>query len=110
MVHWSAFAPIGLSLLIVTAFGYVGDLVYSWVFRRPSVSRVSSNCDGCGRSLDFLDMYPVAGYIAAWGKCRSTTPTGAHCGELIPVSYVWAELAGLVVGGVLVAGFWLTHA
>lgn len=60
-----------------------------------------SRCRSCGRTLNALDLVPVAGYLVRRGRC-------AGCGARIPVRYPLLELGcGLVMlTCVAIAGPW----
>jgi len=51
-----------------------------------------SFCDGCGRSLRWWELLPVASYLALRGRC-------SRCASRIPPSLLATELAGSLVGG-----------
>lgn len=105
------------ALLLAVALGVAGLIVGSFLglisLRLPAGENFvagRSRCDGCQRRLTWLDLVPVASYVASRGRCRT-------CGSAIPVRYpvlelaacglgVWAGLdATSIVGGVLSALF-----
>ena len=49
-----------------------------------------SCCDKCGHALNFLDLVPIASYLARNGKCR-------YCGTRLSSGYVWAEIISGIV-------------
>ncbi|MDQ0287501.1 prepilin signal peptidase PulO-like enzyme (type II secretory pathway) [Desulfofundulus luciae] len=79
------------------AGSYLNMLVYR---RRRGMSAwipARSFCDSCGKTLGFLELVPVLGWLAFRGRSRC-------CGERISPVYPLVELGtGLVFAGV--AGF-----
>lgn len=50
-----------------------------------------SACEGCGRTLNPLDLVPIVSFLALRGRCRT-------CGTAIPRRYLVIELAALALG------------
>ncbi|HYC74684.1 prepilin peptidase [Brevundimonas sp.] len=84
--------------LLAVALGVAGLIVGSFLglvsLRLPAGEDVvtgRSRCGGCGRTLAWPDLVPVASYAASRGRCRT-------CGSAIPVRYPLLELAAAGVG------------
>jgi prepilin signal peptidase PulO-like enzyme (type II secretory pathway) len=98
-------------VLVASLLGSFINLAADRLPRRESLLRPRSHCRRCGRTLDFVDLIPVAGYVIRRGRCASCgTPIGvsspaveAACGATMLFS-VWAfgGIAGPLVGFALV--------
>ena len=80
------------------AVGVLGAIVGSFVgaalIRLPkgeSVVSGRSRCDGCGRALTPLDLFPVVSYLALRGRCRT-------CDAPIDRWQFASEIGGAMVG------------
>ena len=89
---------IGAGLLGAVAGSFLNVCVLRWP-RDESVVRPRSRCPACGRPLSWLEMVPVLGWLALWGRCRS-------CRSGIAVQYplVEAAVALLWVGSLVAHG------
>jgi leader peptidase (prepilin peptidase)/N-methyltransferase len=85
-----------LILLIGAGIGaIIGSFLATIVSRWPrgqSVVTGRSRCDGCGRSLNALDLVPLVGWLVGRGKCRS-------CGARIDPAHPLIELGCALIGG-----------
>lgn len=93
-VWWAALfgGAIGLA-----AGSYLATLLARWP-RSESASGGRSRCDGCGRSLAWFELVPLASFAMQKGRCRA-------CGAPIhPVSLLNEVLCGLAGAGFFAAG------
>jgi leader peptidase (prepilin peptidase)/N-methyltransferase len=85
-----------LILLIGAGVGaIIGSFLATIVSRWPrgqSVVTGRSRCDGCGRSLNALDLVPLVGWLVRRGKCRT-------CGMRIDLAHPLIELGCALIGG-----------
>lgn len=83
-------------LLIGAGIGaIIGSFLATIVSRWPrgqSVITGRSRCDGCGRTLNALDLVPLVGWLAVRGRCR-------RCGVRIDLAHPLIELGCLLIGG-----------
>lgn len=83
---------------LAVALGVAGLIVGSFLglvsLRMPAGEDVvagRSRCGGCGRTLTWRDLVPLASYVSSRGRCRT-------CGSAIPARYPVLELAACGVG------------
>jgi leader peptidase (prepilin peptidase) / N-methyltransferase len=50
-----------------------------------------SQCDGCGRTLRWFELVPVASFVALRGRCRT-------CGAILPRRHLLTETLGVALG------------
>lgn len=85
-----------LVLLIGAGVGaIIGSFLATIVSRWPrgqSVVTGRSCCDGCGRSLNVLDLVPLVGWLIRRGKCQA-------CGVRIDPTHPLIELGCALIGG-----------
>jgi leader peptidase (prepilin peptidase) / N-methyltransferase len=89
---------------IAIAFGAVmGAVIGSFlnvvlwrVPRHESIVRPPSHCPACDAELRPTELVPVLSWLWLRGRCRS-------CGTHISARYPLVELAGAIVGGLVVA-------
>lgn len=78
-----------LGAMVGAAAGSYSGVVAGRGWRASTTGR--SLCDGCGRSLRWWELLPVASYLALRGRC-------SRCASRIPPTLLATELAGAVVG------------
>ena len=94
--------PIWWAALFGTAIGlaagsYLATLLARWP-NGVSASTGRSRCDGCGRSLAWFELVPLAAFAVLKGRCRT-------CGATIPrVSLLCEGLCGLAGAWFFAAG------
>ena len=71
-----------LALILGSFIGLAADRIP----RGESIVRPRSHCRSCGRTLNWVDLLPVAGYLVRRGRC-------ATCGSPIGVSALVVEAA-----------------
>jgi leader peptidase (prepilin peptidase) / N-methyltransferase len=85
-----------LILLIGAVLGaIIGSFLATIVSRWPrgqSVVTGRSRCDGCGQSLNVLELVPLIGWLAGRGKCR-------RCRARIDLAHPLIEMGCLLIGG-----------
>lgn len=84
---WAA-APIA-ALLGLIAGSFNATLVLRWGAGRSIFGR--SACDGCGRTLGFVDLVPLIGWLVRRGRCSA-------CGAAIDPLHLRIELASAGIG------------
>ena len=94
-----------LTLITVSLLGLLGALIGSFanvvIYRVPrgeSIAFPGSHCPNCARPLTFLDLVPIASWLALRGRCRG-------CKEGIALRYPLVE-AITALGFVLIALRW----
>ncbi len=97
--------PSMLTLITVSLLGLLGALIGSFanvvIYRVPrgeSIAFPGSHCPNCARPLTFLDLVPIASWLALRGRCRG-------CKEGIALRYPLVE-AITALGFVLIALRW----
>ena len=83
-----------LGLLVGSYLGLVAD---RWPAGRAT-SAGRSCCDGCGTTLRWFELVPVASWVAQRGRCRT-------CGTHVPAASTLTELATATVFAALAARF-----
>lgn len=97
MADWAW--PVGLGVLGAIVGSFLATLVIRWPQER-SVIGGRSACDGCGRTLRWRELVPLASALASRGRCR-------RCGAPIDSRHWQIELgcAALgVISGIAVPG------
>ena len=95
-------------VLVALLFGSFINLCADRLPRGESVIRPRSHCRSCGRVLNAVDLFPVAGYLVRVGRCASC---GVPIGVSSPViealcgSAMLAAAALLGPGRGAIAGF-----
>jgi leader peptidase (prepilin peptidase)/N-methyltransferase len=95
-------------VLVSLLFGSFINLSADRLPRGESVIRPRSHCRSCGRVLNAVDLFPVAGYLVRAGRCASC---GVPIGVSSPViealcgSAMLAAVALLGPGRGAIAGF-----
>jgi len=91
-----------MEIILIVFFWLLGIAIGSFlnvcIDRLPagkSLVSPPSACDGCGRRLSWLDIFPVFSYILLGGKCR-------YCGARIPIRVFWVELGTGILFGFLI--------
>jgi len=77
----------------------MGSFVVTWALRFARGEQAwagRSHCDGCGRSLSFVQTVPIASYLRAGGACGG-------CGSRIDPLHLVGELAGGLIAVAAVA-------
>lgn len=74
---------------------YLATLYLRWPAGR-STRAGRSSCDGCGRALAAVDLFPILSFAWLKGRCR-------RCGTRIDPSHLAVELASLLIGGLAFA-------
>lgn len=98
-----AYAVLLAALLGLIAGSFIATLVLRWEGGLSVGGR--SRCDGCDRTLGWLELVPLLGWVRGRGRCRT-------CGAAINPLHLRAELGAAAIGaaGVLLlpgAGGWL---
>lgn len=82
------------SVMTVALGPFVGSFIGLLSLRLPAErawAASRSACDGCGRRLAPIDLFPILSFTALRGRCRT-------CAAPIPRRYLLLELACLVIG------------
>jgi prepilin signal peptidase PulO-like enzyme (type II secretory pathway) len=112
---WQTIGPFFAMYVVLVGLmlGSFINLAADRIPRGESIVRPASHCQACGRSLNVVDLLPVAGYLVRGGRCASCkAPIAASapliellCGLLVVASI--GELGigwGAALGLCLVAG------
>lgn len=88
-------------VLVALLLGSFINLAADRIPRGESVIRPRSHCRACGRTLNAVDLLPVAGYLLRGGRCATCrTSIGASA----PI--VEAATGGCMAAGILGLGLW----
>src|ERR1700731_4623208 len=94
----------GIDVYLVIVALLVGSFINLAADRLPrgeSVVRPRSHCRSCGRVLNVVDLFPVAGYLVRAGRCASC---GVRIGVSSPVIEALCGAAMLAAVGLV--GLW----
>jgi leader peptidase (prepilin peptidase)/N-methyltransferase len=90
----TALLPLLGAILGLVVGSFVAVLVRRWPAGRSVGGR--SMCDGCGATLRWWELVPLASHLALRGRC-------ARCGGAIDPRHGWTELAGGAIGAAALA-------
>jgi leader peptidase (prepilin peptidase)/N-methyltransferase len=93
-----------LYIIIVLLGLEIGSFLNVCIDRLPegiSIVRPRSRCDGCGTTLQVLDLIPIFSYLRTGGRCR-------YCGVRVPVRVLIVEVATGALFGFMLWRFGLT--
>ena len=82
------------ALLGLVAGSFIATLVLRWGAGQSIFGR--SHCDGCGRTLNAIDLIPLVGWLVRRGRCPA-------CGGAINPLHLRVELASALIGVASVA-------
>lgn len=96
IMDFDATLPFFVLPIAGVVFGLIiGSFLATLIVRWPqgqSVATGRSQCDSCGKQLDFSELIPVVSYVLQNGKCKA-------CGAAINKNHLSIELVAGLIGG-----------
>ena len=112
----TAVAPFVATYLVLVGFmsGSFINLAADRIPRAESLVRPRSHCRSCGRTLNALDLLPVAGYLIRKGRCAtcrvaigvSSPLVETVSGVLVLIPIIWLGLWPGAAAGLVLLVMW----